>query len=171
MISINTLSTYGVQRIRPHVPSVSQRGRNDIAKCFPRVILMLSSGWYLVKWALIIVNIFLYDFRSSLVVSNSLFHRTSRNMLSVNVILLRTNVVSALYSGVAGTAASITQSRLYTFLHTHTHGLWTFQHLWRWTCWEHFYTCTRGYEHFNTCREPLPTSIQLLLLWTASSTC
>jgi len=43
-------------------------------------------------------------------------------MLSVNVILLRTNVVSALYSGVAGTAASVThvQEKLFS---THTRAM------------------------------------------------
>jgi len=100
--------------------------------------------------------------RALMSVSNPLFHHTCRNLLSVKLIQLRTNVVSALYSGVAGTHASITHvqaKHFSTHTHTHTLGQWTFQHLWRWTGWERFYTCTRGYELFNTCSEPLPTSM------------
>ena len=93
--------------------------------------------------------------RALMSVSNPLFHRMCRNLLSVKVIQLRPNVVSALYSGVAGTAAPITHvqakhfsththtrarnfsaptamNRLRTFLHMHS-GLWTFQHLKRTT--------------------------------------
>jgi len=46
--------------------------------------------------------------RALMSVSNSLFHHTCKNLLSVNLIQLHTNVVSALYSGVAGTHDSIT---------------------------------------------------------------
>jgi len=93
--------------------------------------------------------------RALMSVSNPLFHHTCRNLLSVKAIHLHTNVVSALYSGVAATHASITHvqakhfstythtramnfsapmamNRLRTFLHMHS-GLWTFQHLRRTT--------------------------------------
>ena len=46
--------------------------------------------------------------RALMSVSNPLFHHTCRNLLSVKLIQLRTNVVSALYSGVAGTHPFIT---------------------------------------------------------------
>jgi len=96
--------------------------------------------------------------RALMSVSNPLFLHTCRNLLSVNLIQLHTNVASALYSGVAGTHASITHV-LAKHFSTHTLGLLTFQHLRRWTGWELFYTCTRGYEIFNTCSDPLPTSM------------
>ena len=60
--------------------------------------------------------------RALMSVSNPLFDRMCRNLLGVKAIQLHTNVVSALYSGVAGTAASITHVQAKHFsTHTHTH--------------------------------------------------
>ena len=70
MVAINALSTYVVTQIRTHVPSVSPKGAQCYTEIFPRVILMLPSSWYWVKWALVIVSIFLYDFRTSFVITS-----------------------------------------------------------------------------------------------------
>ena len=62
--------------------------------------------------------------RALMSVSNPLFHHTCRNLLSVKAIQLHTIVVSALYSGVAGTVASITNVLAKHFsTHTHTRAM------------------------------------------------
>ena len=69
IVHINIFSTYDVTLILHRVPLVSQRRVQWPRNFFSRYILMLSPGWYLVKWALVNINIFLYVFKSSLPIS------------------------------------------------------------------------------------------------------